>query len=454
MFKRAFSLLAIIVVMALMITACGGAPATTAPEATKAPEAEATVAPAEATTAPEATQAPASGGEKTFKLGVMGPFTGPAALTGQEFKGAAETAFEAIDYKIGDYKIELVWIDEQSDPAKTVVAYEQAIVQDKIQAGILNWHSSDAVAAMDIAAKYKMPHFFGFGATEVVNEKYNSDPEKYSYWFGKTWPSPSKLSVSYVIALEDAIKAGTWTPAEKTVYVWGEDTDWGRSFGGGIKKQFEEAGWKVLGEEYFAADQSEFYPLLNKIKEMNPAVIAGTSANPPTVTALIKQADEIGLESLIIADGLGWAGEWYSLAGASSNYVLDQIPQFATEASKKWAADFKVKYNIEPSPSAAGQAYDMTNFFIKIANRAVEKYGELSTDSLYKVGREELWNGQLVYEDGLIHTRYEYNESSVPDPVVGKGYFTFPVLQYMEGVGNIVWPDDVAVAKLSAKPAK
>jgi hypothetical protein len=45
-------------------------------------------------------------------------------------------------------------------------------VEDGIQAAILNWHSSVAVAA-----EYQIPHIFPFGATEAVNEKSHSDPE-------------------------------------------------------------------------------------------------------------------------------------------------------------------------------------------------------------------------------------------------------------------------------------
>jgi hypothetical protein len=66
--------------------------------------------------------------------------------------------------------------------------YEQAIVQEGMQAGILNWHSSVVVACMDIAAKHKVPPFFGFGATEVVNEKYASDPV-----VGKEYGNDSQL---------------------------------------------------------------------------------------------------------------------------------------------------------------------------------------------------------------------------------------------------------------------
>ncbi len=432
------NLLIPMVLVALVFTIAGCAPKPAPAEPTEPAPAEPTEPAAEPT--------------KVFKLGVLGPFSGPAARTGDEIRGAVEMAFEAINYQIGEYKIEPVWIDSQSDPAKATQAYEQAIVQEGMQAGILNWHSSVVVACMNIAAKHHVPHFFGFGATEVVNEKYESDPEIYSYWMGKTWPSPAKLSIAYVTALEDAIAAGTWTPEKKTVFIWGEDTDWGRSFGGAIKGQFEDAGWKIVGEDYFPIDQTEFYPLLNKIKGLNPAVIAGTSSAPSAISALIKQADEVGLESLIIADGLGWVGEWYDLTGSSSNYVIDQIPQFASAEAQAWVKEFEEKYDIAPSPSAAGQSYDMTNFFIKLARRTLEKHGELTSETLYEVGQSELWTGKLVYTDGMMHARYEYNETSIPDPVVGKGYFIFPVLQYMDGEGIIVWPDDWATGQLTPKP--
>ena len=72
-----------------------------------------------------------------FKVGFLGPFSGPSAQTGKQFKGGATIALEEIDYKIGPYTIEPVWVDSQSDPAKASQAYEQAVVQDGIQAGAL-----------------------------------------------------------------------------------------------------------------------------------------------------------------------------------------------------------------------------------------------------------------------------------------------------------------------------
>jgi len=381
--------------------------------------------------------------EKVLKLGVLGPYTGANARVGEEFKGSVQTAFEQIDYKIGDYKVELVWIDSQGDPEKATRAYEEAVLRSNIDAGILNWQSSVSVAVMELAANNKVPHFFGFGATEVVNEKYASDPARYSYWMGKTWPSPVKLSAAYVQTLEEAISQGKWSPAAKTVGIFGEDTDWGRSFGGGIKGQLEEAGWTTVSEDYFTRGETEFYPLLNRLKDQKVALIAGT-ANSPSTESLVKQAKEVGLNSLIVMDGMGWVGTWYELCGDACDYVLDQIPQWTTDEAKTFRDKFKEKYGFEPSPSAAGLSYDMTRFFIRIAQRTLEKYGELNRENLYKVGQEELWAGKLTYtkaDGAIIMEEYRYDATSVPDPVVRQGKFIFPVIQYFKGEGKVIWPD-------------
>ncbi len=92
---------------------------------------------------------------KTLKVGILGPFTGPSAQTGKEFKASVQMALDTIDSTVGDYKIEPVWVDSQSDPAKASGAYAEAVEGKGIQAGVLNWHSSVAIAVMDVAAQYK-----------------------------------------------------------------------------------------------------------------------------------------------------------------------------------------------------------------------------------------------------------------------------------------------------------
>lgn len=391
---------------------------------------------------------------KVFKLGVLGPFTGPSAKTGAEFKGSVKMAMEKIGYKIGDYKIELVWIDSQSDPAKATSAYGEACERAGIQAGVLNWHSSVSVAVMDVAAQYKVPHFFGFGASEVVNEKWRKDPKKYNYWGGKGWPVPGDLMAGYIDCLNFAVMEGKLDKKNKTVAVYGEDSDWGRSVGKAFKEGFTASGWKVISEDYFPLTQTDFYPLLSKYKKAGVAVVAGTSTSPPSISAFVKQAAEVGLKATIVADGLGWIGDWYKLTGPGSNYVLDMIPQLTTKASQQWAKDVKAKFGYNPSPSSGGLSFDGINFMIKLLKRTLEREGKLDKVSVHKVMVEEINTGKLTYtkaDGAMIMNKYQYTAKTMPDPVLGTSAYFFPVIQYKNGKGSIVFPTDWATKNFEAK---
>jgi branched-chain amino acid transport system substrate-binding protein len=429
--------------VALVVAACGGAAATPAPATPAATTPAATTPGTTGCTEPAAT---------TIKLGISGPFTGVNALTGEQIKNGIAMAFEAVGWKIGPYTIEPVYIDDQSDPAKGTQAYEQAASADKIVAGILGWHSSVAAAQMEVTAKYKIPHFFALGAANTIDEKFKGNQEKYGYWTAKGWPTPEKLTIGYVQAIEDAITAGSYKPAEKKVALFGEDTDWGRSLAKGLKEQLTAVGWTVLSEDFFAADQMDFSALVSRYKADNVPLIAGTTTFPNSLSAFLKAISDSGLKSLVVADGLGWIGNWYELSGSASDYVVDQIPQFASDAAKKFAADYEAKYGSKPSPSSAGLSFDYANFFMKIAETALADSCEISSASLYKVAQEKLWTGQLTYTGGIIMPNYDYASDTVPDPIVGKGHFVFPALQYMGGQSTVVWPAEVATGTLNTRP--
>ncbi len=395
----------------------------------------------------------AAAADKVFKLGILGPFTGPAAKSGNEMKDAAKMAFDEAGNKIGDYKIELVYIDSQSDPAKGTNAYSEAIERKGVQAGILNWNTSVDTALQPVWAKHKVPHFFCLGAGKAVNDKYNSLPEDQRYLIIKGWPIPQKTAVGYVDFLDHALKNNLWKPEKKLVALWGEDTDWGRSLVGGMGQGLKKNGWEIFTEEYFDLKKTDFYPYLNKCKKAGVTVLAGSSSGVASLSALIKQTREIGFKGLLIAEGIGWVGGWYKMTGQASDGVLDMQPQFATPEQKAWVARFKKKYNYDPSPSAAGMAFDYANFFIIIAKRAIAEHGTLDSETVTKVGREEVAEGVLTYsrEDGaLMHARYGTDASNKPDPKISPKDFFFPVIQYSKGKGTVIYPAEMQQGKFVA----
>ena len=103
--------------------------------------------------------------------------------------------------------------------------------------------------------------------------------------------------------------------------------------------------------------------------------------------------------------------------------------------------DFETRFGFTPSTSAGGLAYDATSFFLQIAQACYDEYGELSRETLHAFANEKVITGDIAFTDGIIMEQYVFTEESVPDPVVGEGYFIFPVIQYFEGEGAVVWPD-------------
>jgi branched-chain amino acid transport system substrate-binding protein len=162
--------------------------------------------------------------------------------------------------------------------------------------------------------------------------------------------------------------------------------------------------------------------------------------------AFIKQLRETGIKATVIADGLGWVGNWYQMSGESANGVLDMIPKLASPEAKAWAAKIKTKFGYTPSPSSGGLSYDGIRFFIKIARRALAKYGKITRESIYSIIKDEVNTGKLSFtkKDGaIIMNSYTYTPKSIPDPVIGKNAYFFPVIQYEHGNGHVVFPADV-----------
>ena len=145
---------------------------------------------------------------------------------------------------------------------------------------------------------------------------------------------------------------------------------------------------------------------------------------------------------------MGWVGNWYDMTGEAADKVLDMIPQLVTPEAKAWGDKFEARVGYKPSPSSGGLAYDGINIMIRILNRALEKHGQLNKETIFEVLKNEWQTGQLTYtraDGAIIMNAYIYTPESVPDPVVGRDAYFFPVLQYdKEGVGHIIYPSDIA----------
>lgn len=114
--------LGLAVAMAASLTACGGS---TAADTTAAPAADTTAAAGADTTAAADNAGDTAAAGPAFKIGVVGPLTGPAAAYGVAVQNGVDLAIKEINAAggINGTMLEMNAQDDEHDPEKAVNAY-------------------------------------------------------------------------------------------------------------------------------------------------------------------------------------------------------------------------------------------------------------------------------------------------------------------------------------------
>lgn len=382
--------------------------------------------------------------DKVLKVAVGCSLTGTSAKAGEGFEIATEMALEDIDYKIGDYTIEPIYVDLTDDPEKGALALEQAIVRDGAEVAMQGWLTTVSMSSMDVAAKYQIPYLFNYGAGASLDEKWLEDPEYYSYYVGKTYPTSDFIAEEYRDLIVQAFDAGQLT-GEKKLAIYGEDSDWGRSLGGFLEEAFTEAGFEVVYNEYFTSGTTDFYAILSKIKDSGATVVAGAPNTVSSAAAFLKQAKEINLDATIIAHGLNEYPEWKELCGDAAEGSISQMQVYTDERGEEFEARFLEKAGYEATIGCEGIAYDCAKCTFEALQACYDMYGVLDTETIYKFATEEIQTGNWAYEDSLTQASYKWEEGRL-SPVIGEDAFYNPLAQVQDGEYKIIFPASSAEA--------
>ena len=403
---------------------------------------------------------------KTLKIGFMGPFTGPASRTGDQFKRGIEMALEdakeagEIPVKVdgNTLDIEPMWVDSQSSPEKAVKAVTDAVNRG-VKLMVTGWHSSVAMACMDAESPLKIVHIGHQGESQYVNFKINDHPEKYQGWF-KGWASPPVFAGLYGPPLVHFMEKGLWKPANKKAAVIVEDTDFGRGWGEALVVSLRTAGFDVMPYDVNAIDETEFTPIITKYKAAKVSVVASTQTGGVPMYNFVKQVRAMGLKALVLAHGLTWTGEWYQNTGEASDYaVCMDSPYPVSPEQKEWMKRFKDKYGIDAGIAPCGQPYDHTRLAINALNEAgTLKFETLVEHIREKVKYKGVWQmydfatyndfWKDFSEEGTLH---QLSRNDIRTGNFMEGFF-FPMVQMFGGKPKILWPLDLAEGQFKAPP--
>ncbi|WP_193758051.1 ABC transporter substrate-binding protein [Pseudacidovorax intermedius] len=300
-----------------------------------------------------------------YKVGFITSLSGPVSSLGIPYqKGmAAAQAFKAdIDGK----KVQVIQLDDASDPSTAARNARKLIDEDKVDVIIGTAGSPGALAIAAVARETKTP-LISIANANLAGEE--------GAWM-VTLPQPAPLMVSAVV--ERMKKSGV-----KTVGYIGFSDAWGDLVYDALQKSAEPAGIKVVSNERYARADSSVTGQVLKIVALRPdAVLTGTSGTPGALPYLALaergyKGQIYGMHALINPDfvRVGGASVEGLLAPTGPVIVAEQLP--ADNPIRKVSMDFRSAYQkangAMPTDAFSAYSFDAWLIFLDAAKRASAK---------------------------------------------------------------------------------
>lgn len=376
----------------------------------------------------------------TVKIGVIGPLTGPAAVSGiamrEAYQFAADEVNAAGGIEIDGAKktLELLFEDSASRPEMGVSAAQKLLTRDNVDLMIGDsFASSVTIALMDVAAAYGKFVMSGQPVSSEIARKIESDPETFANFWKSGWNSDAYAKAVFE-AVEGLTAAGKFNPGDKKIAFVFEDTDYGKSNTEFAVPLFKEAGWTDVGHEAVALGHADFYPQLSKLRASKPNVVISIFTSANSGIALTKQLKESGLDTLHMAIYYPLRPEFHEGVGGNSEGML-------------WTPML-----YDPVLNARHK-----ELFDKFAAKGINATGDHSqgycqfamlADNLKRAGSVEAAKISEAFAStdfDCATGRYVYDLAN-HTPKIGAEFLPVPVAQVQDGVSKAVWPAASATA--------
>ena len=109
---------------------------------------------------------------ETIKVGVIGPFSGPFALQGKNFKAGIDAYMAMNGDTVGDDTVEIVYRDlPQADPAQSKALAQELVVKEGVQYLAGFYFTPDAMAVTPLLEQANVPMVVMNAATSAIVTK-------------------------------------------------------------------------------------------------------------------------------------------------------------------------------------------------------------------------------------------------------------------------------------------
>jgi len=361
---------------------------------------------------------------QTIKVGAVVPLTGRYAALGAQVRAGYEIGVEQINaaggVSVGGKKmqIELIMLDDESDPTKTVARLETLATQGVV--AYLGGAGSDLhAAAASIADKNKIPYL---GIAFALNSIHK---QGLRYLFSP-FPKSPDLAKETLALLDGSIPAGQ-RPTKVALFL--ERTDWGKEMGSLWESLAKQNNYQVVASGEYAPGAKDFSDLILKAKSAGAEAVFALPS-PPDGMTIVKQMKELDFNPKAIvfiraADPPVWS---QNLGKDGDYFLLSPGWHFAARYPKvPEVNDAHQKRFNRPADPLVGPAYAC----VQILADAITRAGSLDREKI----RDAIAATNMTTVVGPVRFR--------PD---GTGEVRVFFQQWLKGKQELVWPKEFATA--------
>ena len=367
--------------------------------------------------------------EEILRIGAPLALTGITAKEGTLLKQGYDLWAETINARRGittgqkNYRVEVVYHDDQSKPQISAELADKLVTQDHVNFLLGPNGSPTTFADEAIAEKYKIPMMAALGAARRLFS------QGYKYVFGINSPASEYAATMLKTAV-------TLTPKPKTVAILTADDLFSIEVAEGAKDWVDRNGLVAVYYQKYPVGTADLSAALTSIKSLHPDVVISSGHLQESVLAM-KQAQSLDVDVKFFGFTVGPTTPDFAKAlGPAAEYVF---------ASAQWTPDvkyagavfgsaqdyarlFEQKYGFAPDYlSAAGSAAGLA------LQLAIEKAGSIDPQKV----RDALASLDAMTFYGRI--RFNAQGMNVYKPMV--------TIQIQHGKNVTVWPSDVAPGK-------
>jgi branched-chain amino acid transport system substrate-binding protein len=234
-------------------------------------------------------------GADPIKIGFGMALTGGLSANGKPALLALQIWKDDVNKKGGllGRPVELVYYDDQTNPATIPGIYTKLLEVDKVDLVISGYGTNLIAPLLPIAMERKLTIIGMFGLAN--NEKY-----QYPGYF-QIQPAGPEPQTSTAFGFFEL--AARQTPRPQTVAIVGADAEYPQNALVGARELIKKLGFKTVYDRTYPPSTVDYTPIVRAIKATNPDVLF-IASYPPDSVGMLRAAHEVGLQPKIMGGGM------------------------------------------------------------------------------------------------------------------------------------------------------